>query len=214
MPKKKKRRSKLNYYQQKQRCNYCLQNRHRRKTECLVNERWWKKQIDEKTPEKIPKKFSIPTLKDDGYYIWDRCIIPYDKNDQSFDPNLWNRNSYRLIYCIMDFVGGIDDDGKYHQFILDIADDSYDDRYLLSVVRLINNPRIMYFVLKYYPNILDQKIHIRSTWKDALLIQFVTNKKCCRMYDEYNKTINNFVNHISSKKIGCKNIASIISKFL
>ena len=120
----------------------------------------------------------------------------------------------------MDFVGGIDDDdGKYHQFILDIADDSYDDRYLLSVVRLINNPRIMYFVLKYYPNILDQKIHIRSTWKDrysddALLIQFVTNKKCCRMYDEYNKTINNFVNHITSEKIGCKDMASIIAKFL
>ena len=144
MPKKKKRRSESKYWQG--RCYKCRKNGHYKKA-CLVNRQWWEKHQDKKSSE-FPKKFIIPTLKDDGYYVWDKCIIPYDKKDQSYDPNLWNRNdSYGIIYCIMDFVGGIDDnDGKYHQLILDIADDSYDDRYLLSVVRLINNPQIMYFV--------------------------------------------------------------------
>jgi len=168
----KKRRSESKYWQQ--RCYNCRIIGHN-SNKCIIKKKWWEKQKkDEKT--KIPKKTKTPSLKDDGYYIWDYMISPYIDGKK-----IVSSYSCDWIYGIMDFIGSRDDDGKYYQLILNIEDDSYDDRYLSSVVRLINNPRIMYFILKYFPNILEQKIYIRSSWKDrysdeALLVQFVTNK--------------------------------------
>lgn len=182
-------------------CVHCKNYGHTKK-ECCQHKNFWEAQlIYLNRPvylDSLPRHFvfslqaSIPNIfivpnsyyvngQESSYYIWDHIITP-DINKMRDKLS----SSYEWIYSIMSFVGARDDNGKYYQLILDIANDSYDDRYLLSVIRLINNPRIMYFILKYFPFILQQKIHVRSSWKDrysddALLLQFVTNKKCYKM---------------------------------
>jgi hypothetical protein len=186
-------------------CNICEKDGHDIET-CLDNEKWWLKEkkylnrpvyLDSlprhfvfSLQESIPNIFIVPNTyyvnnQQRSYYIWDYTTTPYIGGKKMVP------SSYEWVYCIMGFVGSRDNDGKYYQLILDIEDDTYYDRYLLSVVRLINNPRIMYFILNYFPFILQQKILIRSSWKDrysddALLLQFVTNKKCYKMM--YNNT--------------------------
>ena len=58
----------------------------------------------------------------------------------------------------------------------------------------INTPSLMRIILKYHPQILDLKIHIRSSFGDKYsentnLYQYIHNKKCLDMYSKYKNTI-------------------------
>ena len=159
---------------------YCVncKKRGHHTNECLLDKKLWiKEKKDEKNTDDIPKIFNLSSkssIKYGGIYI---LHIPFSliKHGYIVEP----KKEYIDLVLDKKIVLNSDEYSNY--------------RYLLSVINLINNPRIFYFILKYFPNILEQKIRVfgpsyTSMYNGesftAKLIDFLKNRKCHQMYDE------------------------------
>ena len=200
-------------------CTFCKKKRKRRKycvnckkyghnkETCLVDEDWWVNQLnDKKKKEDIPKKFTLSSssskkyggtyyipysLIEYGYIVGDDYIEEYTDEYGNILDEYWkvkkNDPGFKeYFYLVLD-----------KNLVLLNKEDEYNYRYLLSVINLINNPRIFYFILKYFPNILEQKIRVFGNTYSSMyngetfntkLIDFLKNKKCHQIYDDNNSS--------------------------
>ena len=180
-------------------CVICKKYGHNKES-CLVDEDWWVNQLT-----KMPKIFNLSSKsskKYRGIYI---LHIPFSliKHGYIVGKNYIEKytDEYGKILDEYWEVKNNDHDFKeYIDLVLDkkivLNSDEYSNyRYLLSVINLINNPRIFYFILKYFPNILEQKIRVFGPSYSSMyngesftakLIDFLKNKKCHQIYDDNN----------------------------
>lgn len=131
-------------------------------------------------------------------------------------------NNEGFYYCIMDYVG-TDEKMVFHitktYNYRNIRIYNDDETKFKNLVKLINTPHILSVILKYIPNFLKIDIFVKSSWKlkysdYAFLHQFVTNKRCCELHYLHKNHIYDYINHITSNKIGCKDMKYIISNFM
>jgi hypothetical protein len=192
---------KPDYWQK--RCYKCRKIGHHKKR-CLVNENWWEKQLnDKKNTDDIPNIFNLSSkssIKYDGIYI---LHIPFSliKHEYIVGKNYIEEYTDEYGNILDEYWNVKNNDPKFKEYFNLVLDknlvllnkeDEYNYRYLLSVINLINNPRIFYFILKYFPNILEQKIRVFGNTYSSMyngetfntkLIDFLKNKKCYHMYD-------------------------------
>ena len=201
-------------------CTFCKKKRKRRKycvnckkyghnkETCLLDEDWWVNQLnDKKKKEDIPKKFTLSSkssIKYDGIYI---LHIPFSliKHEYIVGKNYIEEYTDEYGNILDEYWKVKNKDHEFKEYIDLVLDkkivlnsDEYSNyRYLLSVINLINNPRIFYFILKYFPNILEQKIRVFGNTYSSMyngqsfttkLIDFLKNKKCHQIYDDNNSS--------------------------